>query len=213
MKIIRNWISKQSFFFRKNEKRILSYKYPIIILSLSIVISIAISFLQFLSSEQKTTITLSILGISFAIFQFLIAEINIDQRRNYDIKYAAYWEIVNIVEAIIEAINTEVFTGDICANSKQFISTFLNKRSLLVTKVSLNDTLMFKDILSTEGFNSFLDELEKILDITIEFKESNEGDVKLKESHKDWGTKILDQNIILEDSKSQFYSELRSYLK
>jgi hypothetical protein len=201
-----------NLYYSKLRKKIkLHNRDPFAFIIVSVIISIVISFIpeEILDKGQSITIGLSILGIGFTYSQSIQLEKNIEKRRAYDIKYAAYWEIVQYVESTLEIVHNEVYAGDINNSLKQFISMIINRRNILNTKVTLYNDLIFKEILYSKEYDDFIIEIDKILDISMTFTETK---FKASESHFDWGSKILDQMDVIYDSKSRFYEKLQLFL-
>lgn len=76
----------------------LKYKWhitPFVILLSAIVVSLSILN----SDSTKITLSLSILGSGFAIFQFWISEINIKRRREYDLKLSLYNQYIDKINS------------------------------------------------------------------------------------------------------------------
>lgn len=199
------------------------YFFPIIFLILISILTWVIFFSFNIVSDNDKRITgiISILGLSFGIFQFWINELNIDRRKKFDLRYNTYKEIENLIELLTETINKRMIDSE-KENIHSFLSSIMNQINRILSILNINDRYLFPEIFKQSEAIELKALLEKILNSTNSYrinveKELREKSPDMREYYKyiesvNWHNDLRELLIDLHSSKLKFYKTLRGYL-
>lgn len=199
------------------------YFFPIIFLILISILTWVIFFSFNIVSDNDKRITgiISILGLSFGIFQFWINELNIDRRKKFDLRYNTYKEIENLIELLTETINNRMIDSE-KENIHSFLSSIMNQINRILSILNINDRYLFPEIFKQSEAIELKALLEKILNSTNRYrinveKELREKSPDMREYYKyiesvNWHNDLRELLIDLHSSKLKFYKTLRGYL-
>jgi uncharacterized ubiquitin-like protein YukD len=199
------------------------YFFPIIFLILISILTWVIFFSFNIVSDNDKRITgiISILGLSFGIFQFWINELNIDRRKKFDLRYNTYKEIENLIELLTETINNRMIDSE-KENIHSFLSSIMNQINRILSILNINDRYLFPEIFKQSEAIELKALLEKILNSTNSYrinveKELREKSPDMREYYKyiesvNWHNDLRELLIDLHSSKLKFYKTLRGYL-
>lgn len=178
-------------------------------------------------SEKRITGIIALLGLSLGIFQFWIREINNKKRRDFELKYEVYKEILKTIESIGQKLNIEMTNSEI--NLHGLVSSLMNLINEFQDIVKVNDDFIFPGLQYKESFTRMRDITVSIIIRTGEFRKKFEElqrkieDFSESGDHKNWielGKMVERSNWHNETVdllrkfyfyKQDFYKDMRSY--
>ncbi len=189
----------------------------------------AVSLIYYNLIEDTATeviIAISVLGLGFGVFQLWFSEIKADRRRQWDIRYQAYKELIKATEVIPEVLNIEM-GNSLESNPHGLISSLINITNNFHITVEANDELIFPGIKLNDNYTRLCVIIVKILERTNVLRKNTYNLAKdadsLEKTNLDEWFKVAEQtnwhndtNKLLADfhkDKHDFYSHIRSYLR
>lgn len=163
---------------------------------------------------------LSVLGLGFALFQFLFNHIATEKRRTFDLRYNAYKEIVSIIESIPESLNGQMTPNQILSIDN-LVSNLMNQVNRFSSAMKEHDVFLFMNIKNLPESLKMKEIVEKILERTNVCKQGiEEASRQFDNSSKanfaglvtmTWHNEMRDYLKELHEHKYKFYSKLREY--
>lgn len=165
---------------------------------------------------------LSTLGFGFALFQFGFKHITAERRRTFDLRYAAYKEVIMLVETITETINEEL-TATKILEVNDLLAKLTNQINRLSSTLNEYNYYLFLKITSTQESKKLEETTKKIIIRTDKYRAAVEKAISIGNVEKNnfletleamnWHNDVLKYLQELHQNKDKFYAKLREYLK
>lgn len=174
---------------------------------------IIFSHYRYVGNDVKIALIISLFGLSFAIFQFLISEINTHARWKSDRRFQASNDIIKILDSIGELIIKELVNHKKDPNGTMIgLMNQKNAFSTTVLHINKNKTLFPKITNKTEfiHLNDILDELYKTV---VEFNKKWPKEIRSIDESMDFAV----YGMILENRKKmgkilkEFYEKKQNF--
>lgn len=216
-----DWIETNvSKILTKSMTKKLSYLFPILFLLIVTLLTWYIFFsLDLISdNEKRLTGVIALMGLGFGIFQFWMSEINNDRRKNYELRFDAYKEIVSLIQSVSETINDAMTSKEII-EVHGLVGKIMNQVNRIDVIMHIYNDFLFAEIYETTESKKVLEILEKILRRTDQFRfdiEKAENYNNMKEffeyiKKSDWHNEMREILKDLHKEKYNLFKKLRSH--
>lgn len=152
-------------------KKFNQYIAPTVILSVFIVGAICI----YNNTLERLPISISILGVGFAIFQFWVRELNIQRINFYDLKYRAICDFNDDGRDLMAIIDFHMSYERF--DSSKILSDIVNKGNRLIARTALNVNILFPNISNSKEYKLYNSAINDIVIHTGKLKENEPKDL------------------------------------
>lgn len=168
------------------------------------------------NDELRLTSIIAVLGISLAIFQFWVSELNTNFRNKSQIRYNEYRQIFALIEAVPDKLNEEMMNGQE-VNPHTLVSSMANLANRIISFLNSNDYLFpnLKDCKESKDLNDILAGIVKRTDqLRLEIEEINKKHEELPklflsmQERANWHNEMSNQLNALHKAKYKFYEKL-----
>lgn len=155
-------------------------------------------------NEERLTLLVAILAVTFGTIQFWISEINNKKRREFDLRYESYKDFVLIIDSISETINQEMVNQT--QNPHAIVSKLMNLINQFGSATKMNSDYLFSGMAKNKETVKVSDILEKILFRTDKFRKEIDDAVNKNPDP----TSIL---LVTTIGQMNWHNDTREYLK
>lgn len=136
-------------------------EYVILLTILFIIVGLTLILFR----KEQITYILSVLGLTFALFQFTFNHIASKKRRNYDVRYTEYKEIVKQVEGVAETISSAI-TSTNMNEVHSLLSKTRNQLLNLQSSINVNSNYLFLKLHETAESKTIMQSVFKLMEST-----------------------------------------------
>ena len=194
-----------------------SYLLAIIVFLIMIAVGWYIFFcLEIFNTNDKRIVgIISYYGLVFGIFQFTINQINIRNRRLYDLRLSTYRELIKQIDTIIQTINDKLGTTDEF-DFHGYVTKLLNLINQFTLYCRTYQDLIFPGLSKTKEFQFVRDIMYDVLETTDKFRKAIDvgKDSEIYKSFKriDWHNEIRQKLKDLHEKKYDYFNLIRKYI-
>lgn len=195
----------------------LYYIIALIVMITAIIVGWHIFFsLDIFEENDKRIIGLiSYYGLTFGVFQFFINQINNRSKKYFELRIAAYKEIIKLIESITQALNDKLGTFD-KFDFHSYVTRLLNLINEYTLFCKTNQDFLFPGTSKLKGSQDIRELLYSIFETTDKFRKQIDDcknfelfdNLKRIEWHNDIRLKLKD----LHEKKYAYYKQLREFL-
>jgi hypothetical protein len=166
--------------------------------------------------EQALTITVSVLGLIFAIFQVWLNIAIQGIRNKASLRHTEYKELVRLMNSISEVVNDAMVMN--VNNIEAVVNVLMNKQEVFASFINNNDNYLFNDIRYNTYLNEANRELLKMISVTDKFRAETQN-VKMNDNlmniiHQvSWDSAIGESLTSFNKTKHQALRDMHKYLR
>lgn len=169
----------------------------------------------FTASDKRIIGLISYYGLLLGMFQFTINQVNIRAKRDFELRIAAYKEIVKLIETITQALNEKLGTSD-KFSFHGYVTKLLNLINEYTLFCKTNHDYLFPGVSKTSESQEVRKILYDILETTDKFRKAIDDakDDEIYEGFKrvEWHNTIRHKLKDLHEKKYSYFVILRKFL-
>lgn len=171
------------------------------------------------NEKEQLTYIISILGLTFALFQFLFNHIATKKRKIFDLRYGAYKEVIVLIDSFAEYLHGEIY-GRKISNSSDLVLKLSKLTNKIASTLNEYNYYLFpkvKDSPESVDLETIILKIKFIgykydSEVINNSMKSNASEYDEANAYSNWFNEVRDSFDEFEVKKSKFYEKLREYL-